>query len=72
MTKKKVKQNPEKSKPTRVKPPEPAQSVKTAVSPPTSDIQRTIDAAANLQQTIGNQAVGRLLIQPKLTVGPVG
>ena len=56
------------------------QSLETAVAPPTSALQRAYTDprtlspadAKILQRTIGNQALGQLIIQRKMTVGPVG
>ncbi|MFQ5433400.1 MAG: DUF4157 domain-containing protein [Anaerolineae bacterium] len=70
-----AKQNPEHVNRTQVKPSQPE------VPQPVygDEFQSAIQMAkpfsptvAALQRTIGNQAVGRLLIQPKLTLGPVG
>ena len=55
-------------------------AAQTAVTNPTHSLQRayqnpdalTSADAQTLQRTIGNQALGRLLIQRKMTVGPVG
>ena len=79
MSKQKAHHDPEASKQIQTKPAKKSNPLKTAVSQQNSPNQSvnlhsplSPDAAANLQQTIGNQAVGRLLIQPKLTLGPVG
>ncbi|KAA3660641.1 MAG: DUF4157 domain-containing protein [Chloroflexi bacterium] len=62
------------SKPIQGNTPQPERPSSPLVTQPTpnDDLQRTIEEVAGLQQTIGNQAVGRLLIQTKLTLGPVG
>ncbi|MFQ5418811.1 MAG: DUF4157 domain-containing protein [Anaerolineae bacterium] len=64
----------EKSRRVQGKTPQPERPSSTTVTQPTpnDDLQRTIETVTGLQQTIGNQAIGHLLIQPKLTLGPVG
>ena len=57
-----------------------AQDSKTAVSHPNISLQRAVQTpqalsptdARNIQRTIGNQAGRRLVIQRKMTLGPVG
>ncbi|MBE2199151.1 MAG: DUF4157 domain-containing protein [Anaerolinea sp.] len=44
----------------------------TAVNQPVRRKQYTRDPVTHLQRTLGNQAIGRLLIQRKMTLGPVG
>ena len=56
------------------------EGLETAVIPPIPFLQRAYTNprtfspanAHTLQRTIGNQALGRLIIQRKMTVGPVG
>ena len=81
MSKNKQAQEIQQTKPKIIKPPEQnKQTGTTAVTNPIPALHRayadprTLSAvdAQTLQRTIGNQALGRLTIQRKMTVGPVG